>query len=49
MIAKRRSGSSGGADLLVLLRGAKDENGEGISDEYAHHEVITMFVAGQET
>src|SRR6266849_4226172 len=49
LIAKRRSGSPEGADLLGLLLAAKDENGEGISDEYAHDEVITMFVAGQET
>jgi cytochrome P450 len=49
IIAERRSGSAEKEDLLGLLLRAKDENGEEISNEDAHDEVITMFVTGQET
>jgi cytochrome P450 len=49
IIVGRRSRSAESEDLLGLLLAAKDQNGERLSDEYAHDEVITMFVAGQET
>ena len=47
-IAERRSGSPR-EDLLGLLLSAKRDNGQGISDDYVHDEVLTMFVSGQET
>ena len=49
IIAERRLGGGENGDLLDLLLGVRDENGEGMSDEYVHNEVVTMFVAGQET
>ena len=48
-IAERRSDSAEREDLLGILLGARDESGEGMSDEYVHDEVITLFVTGQET
>lgn len=48
-IAERRSRKSHGEDLLGVLLSAKDAKDRGISDEYVHDEVITMFVTGQET
>jgi cytochrome P450 len=48
-IAERRSSKMGGEDLLGVLLGARDESGRRMSSEYVHDEVITMFVAGQET
>ena len=49
IIAERRASSPDGEDLLGMLLRAKDENDWGMSDEYIHDEVITMFVTGQET
>jgi cytochrome P450 len=49
MIAERRAGSPDGEDLLSILLKAKDENDWGMPDEYVYDEVVTMFVAGQET
>lgn len=48
-IAERRSAGVEGDDLLSLLLRTKDENDEGMSDQDAHDEVLTMFVTGQET
>jgi cytochrome P450 len=48
-ITERRPSSPDGEDLLGLLLTATDDYGQGISDEYVHDEVITMFVTGQET
>jgi cytochrome P450 len=48
-IAARRSVSVERDDLLGILLRAKDESGEGMSDEYIHDEVMTLFVTGQET
>jgi cytochrome P450 len=48
-IAERRSSDIAREDLLGILLGARDESGRRIPDEYVHDEVITMFVAGQET
>jgi cytochrome P450 len=49
MIAERRLSGTDSEDLLGVLLSAKDEHCEGMSDQYVHDEVITMFVAGQET
>jgi cytochrome P450 len=49
MIAERRSAVTEGEDFMGLLLRAKDENGERLSDEYVHDEIMTMLVAGQET
>jgi cytochrome P450 len=49
MIAERRLNGTDSEDLLGVLLSAKDEHCEGMSDQYVHDEVITMFVAGQET
>lgn len=48
-IAEPRSDSADNESLLGLLLAAENENGQKIPDEYIHDEVITMFVAGQET
>ena len=36
-------------DIFSLLLSAKDENGEGMSDEELHDELITLLFAGHET
>lgn len=36
-------------DILSLLLSARDENGEGLSDEELHDELMTLLVAGHET
>ena len=48
-IAERRWGTVERDDLLGIFLGAKDESGDGLSDEGVHDEVITLFVTGQET
>src|SRR5260370_21266903 len=48
-IAEGRSAGVEREDLLGILLGARDESGDGMSDEYVHDEVITLFVTGQET
>ncbi|VEP17476.1 putative cytochrome P450 110 [Hyella patelloides LEGE 07179] len=52
-IAERRellaSGTSGLRDIFSLLLLAKDENGEGMTDEELHDELITLLFAGHET
>jgi cytochrome P450 len=48
-IAERRSAGVEHEDLLGILLGARDETGDGMSDEYVHDEVITLFLTGQET
>jgi cytochrome P450 len=37
------------ADILTLLLQARDENGEGMSDEELHDELVTLLLAGHET
>jgi cytochrome P450 len=49
IIAERRSARAERDDLLHLLLTATDEQGQAMPDAYAHDEVMTMFVAGQET
>ncbi|MGF1538343.1 MAG: cytochrome P450 [Elainellaceae cyanobacterium] len=36
-------------DVLTLLLQARDENGEGLTDEELHDELMTLLVAGHET
>ena len=50
IIAKRRTGDSDPDDLLSMLMQAQDEEtGEGMSDAQLRDEVMTVFLAGQET
>jgi cytochrome P450 len=50
IIAERRVNGAHSSDLLSLLMEARDENnGEGMSDQQLHDEVLTLFVAGHET
>jgi len=46
--ARRKSGEDTG-DLLSMLLMAKDENGEGMSDEQVRNEALTLVLAGHET
>ncbi|MDJ0742982.1 MAG: cytochrome P450 [Xenococcaceae cyanobacterium MO_167.B27] len=43
------SGKSEPRDIFSLLLSAKDENGEGMTDEELHDELITLLFAGHET
>jgi cytochrome P450 len=43
------SGTSAHRDILSLLLLAKDENGQGLTDEQLHDELITLLFAGHET
>ena len=43
------SGDINSKDIFTLLLLAKDENGEGMSDEELHDELITLLFAGHET
>ncbi len=36
-------------DILTLMMSAKDENGQGMTDEELHDELLTMVLAGHET
>jgi cytochrome P450 len=49
LIAARRLERSTSENLLDTLISATDENGETMSDQFIHDQVITMFLAGQET
>lgn len=50
IIAGRRAGDSDPDDLLSMLMQARDEDtGEGMSDAQLRDEVMTVFLAGQET
>ena len=50
IIAARRAGDSDPDDLLSMLMHARDEDtGEGMSDAQLRDEVMTVFLAGQET
>ncbi len=49
-IEARRKSPDGHDDLLAMLMGAKDEEtGEGMDDKQLRDEVLTMYLAGQET
>ncbi len=49
IIAQRRRENRRSEDLLGALIGTTYENGEPMPDDLVHDEVITMFLAGQET
>jgi len=50
IIAERRAGDADPDDLLSMLMQARDEDtGEGMSDAQLRDEVMTVFLAGQET
>jgi cytochrome P450 family 135 len=48
-IAAHRAAPEGREDVLALLLGARDEQGEGLSDEELRDHLITLLVAGHET
>src|SRR5213078_504248 len=49
-IAERRSASGARNDLLSMLIQTRDENtGEGMSDKQVRDELLTLFLAGNET
>ena len=49
MVAQRRRSGEVRNDLLSLLLGARDESGAGMDDRQLRDELVTMFVAGNET
>ncbi len=46
---RRRSGKDQGDLLSILLRARDEERGEGMTDRQLRDELLTMFLAGQET
>jgi cytochrome P450 len=48
-IARRRAEGATGDDLLSRLLSARDEDGSRMSDRQLHDELVTLFLAGQET
>jgi cytochrome P450 len=49
MVRERRNEGEDRGDLLSLLLGAHDEAGSGMDDRQLRDELVTMFVAGNET
>lgn len=49
IINERRQSGQHSADLLGMLLSARDEDGEGMSDQQIRDEVMTIFFAGHET
>jgi cytochrome P450 len=49
LIADRRAGGTDRDDLLSTLLLARDDDGEGMTDEQAYDEVVTLLSAGIET
>ena len=49
VIRERRASGVDPGDLLSRLLAAKDEDGEGMSDQQLRDELITIFLAGHET
>jgi cytochrome P450 len=49
LIEERRAHSDGGEDVLSMLLGARDENGEPMSPAELRDELVTALVAGHET
>jgi cytochrome P450 len=49
IIAERRSSGRDEGDLLSMLLAAQDEDGGQMTDKQLRDEVITLFLAGQET
>jgi cytochrome P450 len=48
-IAQRRRSTEKRTDMLSLLMEARDENGEAMTDEELHNEMLSLLVAGHET
>jgi cytochrome P450 len=48
-IRRRRDGARRGDDLLTLLLDARDELGEGLSDQQVRDQVMTLLFAGHDT
>ena len=46
---KRAGGRDGSADILSLLLACTDEQGQGLSDDELHDELLTLLFAGHET
>jgi len=49
MIAERRNAPEEHGDLLAMLMAARDEQGQGMTEEGILDELITLFLAGHET
>ena len=49
IIAARRADADDRGDLLSMLLAARDEDGRGMDDRQLRDEVMTLFLAGQET
>ena len=49
IIAQRRQSRDNPPDLLTMLMEARDDTGQGMSDEQLRDEVMTIFLAGHET
>ncbi len=49
MVARRRSEVTGSRDLLSLFLSARDEAGSGMDDRQLRDELVTLFVAGNDT
>lgn len=49
LVRERRGRPAGGRDLLSLLTFACDEAGEGLGERQLRDELVTLFVAGNET
>jgi cytochrome P450 len=47
--ARRRQAGNDGRDVLSLLLGARDDDGEAMSDEQVADEALTLLLAGHET
>jgi len=49
VIRERRASGDDSGDLLSMLLHARDEDGQGMSDEQVRDEALTIFLAGHET
>jgi cytochrome P450 len=45
----RREGTAGRTDVLAMMLDARDENGEPLTEDEVHDELVTLLVAGHET
>lgn len=48
-IAERRAAGQGGEDILSLLLAARDEQGEGLTDQELRDQLMTLLLLGHET
>jgi cytochrome P450 len=49
LIQQRRQQPTEGHDVLSMLLAARDEDGQGMSDQQLRDELVTIFIAGHET